>query len=205
MPHDYDAKLRVFVKRDTGKQVSRARVRGLIDDLTERVQRDAKNLAVKFESGSINLAEFEIGMRELLKSGHIIASSIGRGGLERMTLSDWGRVGSKIKWQYQYLARFARKIEQGRISKVLTANRAQLYASSLHISFYNSVSKEGQKGPEDDRPKVRRILNAQESCPDCEHYAGLGWIDADEMPELGELQCGDYCKCDLEFQDDVAQ
>lgn len=202
MPHDYHAKSRKFINRDTGKEVSRARVRGLIDKLVERVQRDSKSIAVRFERGDINLAEFEIQMRELLKSGHIIAASIGRGGRARMTLSDWGRVGAKIKWQNGYLAKFARKIEQGRISKIVTASRAQLYASSLHISFYNSFSKEGGKGPEDNRPRVRRELNAEESCPDCVHYASLGFISVDEMPELGELQCGDFCKCDLVFSDD---
>src|SRR3954467_2552266 len=135
MAHDYDAQLRAFVNRDTGRTVSRAKVRSLIDDLTTTVQKDAKTIATKFESGGINLAEFELQMRELLKSGHIIAASIGRGGRLRMTQADWGRVGAKLKWQYGYLSKFARKIERGSISKILTANRAQAYASALHITF----------------------------------------------------------------------
>lgn len=201
MPHDYDPKSRKFVNRDTGRTVSRAKVRSLIDDLTATVQKDAKTIATKFESGGINLAEFEIAMRDLLKSGHIIAASIGRGGRLRMTQADWGRVGAKLKWQYGYLSKFARKIERGSISKILTANRAQAYASALHITFYQSFAVEGEQA--DERPKVRRILNAKESCDDCVHYASLGFISVDAMPELGSLSCGDFCKCDLEFEDDV--
>src|SRR4051794_18174699 len=110
MPHDYDPKARRFVKPD-GRVISREKVRGLIDALTETVQKDAKSIASKFERGDITLAQFEIEMRSLLKSGHIIAASIGRGGRARLTQADWGRVGYKIKWQYGYLSKFARKIE----------------------------------------------------------------------------------------------
>lgn len=198
MPHDYDPKSRRFVK--DGRVISRDKVRGLIDALTTTVQKDAKSIAGKFERGDITLAQFELEMRSLLKSGHIIAASIGRGGRIRLTQADWGRVGYKIKWQYGYLSKFARKIEGGRISKILTASRAQKYASALRVTFYQMFAKEGEMAER--RPKVRRILNAQESCSECLHYASLGFISVDEMPALGELECGDFCKCDLEFEDE---
>lgn len=199
LPYDYNRQKRRFVDA-SGRTIPLREVRAQIDKLTAFVQQEARALAAQFEAGRITLAEFELGMRELLKSGHIIAASVGRGGRKRLTQADWGRVGAKVKWQYEFLAKFTRKIGQGKISKILTANRAQKYASALRITFYQTFGIEREGDP--DTPRVRRILNAQESCEECVAYADMGFIPVDEMPELGELECGDFCKCDLEFEND---
>ena len=199
MPHDYDPQRKRFVKN--GETTDPKEVRALIDKLTETVKKDAKRIAKRYETNKITLAQFKKEMQDLLRSGHIVAASVGKGGRERMTQRDWGKVGAKIKWQYGYLDKFVKKIEQGRISKILTANRAQAYASALHITYYQSNATENKP----DKPLVRRVLNAKESCDGCSQYAAMGWIPVDEMPELGELECGDFCKCDLVFRDDDEQ
>lgn len=201
MPHDYDPQRKRFVK--DGQTIDPKEVRALIDKLTETVQKDAKRIAKRYETNKITLAQFKKEMQLLLRSGHIVAASVGKGGRDRMTQADWGKVGAKIKWQYGYLDKFAKKIESGRISKIHTANRAQSYASALHVTFYESFATENAKVDKGkDEPLVRRVLNAKESCAGCSKYAAKGWIPVAEMPLLGELECGDFCKCDLEFKDD---
>lgn len=198
MPHDYDPKTHRFVR--DGRPVSPAAVRGEIDRLTEYVSKQAARIGERYAKGSINIAQFEIDMRELLRSAHIVSSAIGKGGRVRMAASDWGRLGAKLRSEYSYLATFVRRLGRGAVEKIAAPWRAQKYASAVRVSFYQSVRSEHKDDP--GKVKVRRILNAKESCPDCIHFASLGWIDPEEQPEIGELQCGPYDLCDLEFEDD---
>lgn len=207
MPDDFDAKLRYFISQ--GRRRTRAELRKAIDTLTEAVATEAKHYAAQLAAGEITLDVFYASMGELLKSAHIVASTVGRGGIARMTTADWSRVAAKIEWQYGYLKRFGRKIADDVLKGPASANRAAAYSSALHVSYYNSVYADQTDRPTDvPRDKngkeilVRRDLNAAESCPDCVAVAGDGWIPVDEMPLLGTLECQDFCKCDLIFSDD---
>jgi hypothetical protein len=207
-PYDFDEKRKRFRDKD-GRLVSRREVRPLIDKLTNTVAKDAAKIANRYQSGQINLAQFEIEMRELLKSGHIIASSVGRGGRERMTLSDWAKVGNKIKWQNQYLSRFARKIGQGKIAKIATASRARSYASSIYISYANAfqtAQTEFVAGGGDINPEREMLCyleqNSEEGCVECTADAAAGPMPVSEMGELGSRICGDFCKCEIIFEDE---
>lgn len=202
MPHDYDPKQKAFIR--DGRKVSRLAVRAEIDKLTEHVAKEAARLAKSYSSGGLTLTQFETSMRELLKSAHIIAASVGKGGRIRMTQADWGRVGAKIKWQNGYLSKFARKIGKGSISEIASASRARSYASSIYISFAGTYREsqtefvEGGKNP----ALVRLITNSEEGCQECADDEAEGWMSVDDMKELGTRICGDFCKCDLEFQDE---
>lgn len=208
MPHDYIRSERRY--RDAnGKPVSRNELRGLIDKLTTHVEKEAAKLAKSYTAKRISLAEFHTGMRELLKSAHIVASTVGRGGRAMMTQADWGRVGAKVKWQFSYLEKFTRKLGAGRLSEALSASRARAYASSIYISFANSFqeSQVEKLEPSGDQTKdenilVRLITNSEEGCPECAADEALGWMKPEDMGELGSRICGDFCKCTLEFSDE---
>jgi hypothetical protein len=167
---DYDLKARRFRDGTTGKLVSRSGVRGLIDKLLDTVRSDAAKIAGRYESGSINLAQF----------------------------------GAKIKWQYQYLAKFTRKLEQGRISKIATASRARSYASSVFVSFSNMFQKAQTEFVQDGKnpARVRLVTNSQEGCTECAADEAEGWMSVDDMKEIGTRICGDFCRCDLIFEDE---
>ena len=201
-PHDYLPGKHQFRDAATGRLVRRREVKQEIDKLIRHIKEKAKTYAEQVDSGQITPAEFEIEMRELLKSGHIIAASVGRGGRERMNQSDWGWVGSKIKWQYGYLRKFTDKVIKGKVKSPVTPARAQKYASSIYISFYQTVARDNQESGSKDKVLVKRVLNAKESCPDCRHYAAKGYIPVSEQPLLGELSCGDFCRCDLVFKNE---
>jgi len=198
MPHDYSPKTKRFVG------VSRLAVRGEINKLSDHVAEEAARLAKSYKNGSLTLLEFETEMRSLLKSAHIIAASVGKGGRDRMLQSDWGRVGAKIKWQNGYLSKFARKIERGTVSDIATVSRARSYASSIYISFANTFQEsQTEFVAEGKNPAmVRLITNSAEGCQECADDEAEGWMSVDDMKELGSRLCGDFCKCDLEFSDE---
>ena len=206
MPDDFDLSTRRYVTA-SGRVRSRAEIRAAIDKLTERVKREAKRLASAYYSGSINEAEFVLQMRELLKSGHIISATVGRGGKARMTQSDWGKVGAKLKWQYKYLDRFARQIKAGMVSEKRVASRAQLYPNSFWISYQKATHQEYKDAVESpDIPTanlVRLVTNSKEGCAECAADESMGWVPADVLDEIGSRECGDHCKCSIEYMDDV--
>lgn len=202
MQHDYSIKQKAFYTG--GKKVSRQAVRKEINALTGHVSKESARIAGRLREGTIRLPEFELQMRELLKSAHIVASSVGKGGRALMTQADWGRVGAKIKWQYGYLQKFARKIERGGISEAALSARAKSYASSIFVSFSNTFQEaqtdfvEGGKNP----LLARLVTNSKEGCVECEADAAEGWVSIDDVSPIGSRLCGDFCLCDLEFSDD---
>lgn len=209
MPHDYVRKQRLY-RDDNGNYVTRRELKARIDNLTEYVSKEASRIAVSFDAGDISAAEFVSEMRELLKSGHIVASSVGRGGLDLMEAADWGKVGAKIRWQYGYLDKFARKLERGTLSKANTLNRAKSYVNSIYISYAEAFQKSqsevlelGGKVVTDENMLCMLVQNSEEGCPECTADADAGWMPVSEMEELGSRQCGDFCRCEILFEDEL--
>ena len=201
MAHDYSPKQKAFYK--DGKKVSRHAVRTEIDKLTEYVAAESGRIAKRYQAGG-TIAQFQQEMRELLKSAHLIAASVGKGGRARMTQKDWGRVGAKIRWQYGYLEKFARKVAKGSITEIATVSRAKSYANAIYISFAKTFHEsQTEFVAEGKNPaKARLVTNSAEGCQECADDEAMGWVSVDDLKFLGERLCGDFCKCDIEFADD---
>lgn len=170
-----------------------------MDKLVALVADKAKHLGERYERGELSLTEFHIEMRELLKSGHVAAASIGKGGWRRMTLADWGTVGAKLKSEYGFLSRFVQKLEKGKVDKIITPNRAKRYADGVVMSYHKTMRQEHS---ETGGIKVRLVTNSREGCQECAADESRGWVDPSDMAELGTRICQNFCKCDLIFSDD---
>ncbi len=203
MPHDWDSNKRQY--RSPNGYISRREVKAAIDRLSKHVTKESARIAKLYEEGG-TAAEFQSAMRELLKSGHIVASSVGRGGRQQMTPADWARVGRKINWQYKYLDRFSRQLERGKFN---TANRARQYVNAIYISYSDSLmtaQKEFIESGGDTNPKGEMLCyleqNSEEGCSECEADAAAGPMPVSEMGEIGSRICGDFCKCLIIFEDE---
>lgn len=131
MPVEYSSNRKAFFEGD--KRLPYQLVRSEIDSLVSEVKDQAKSLAARAWNKEITPRVFESEMQDLLRSAHVAAASVGRGGLKRMTQRDWRRVGTKLEWQFGFLKKFSRKI--GTLSQAQAQSRAQLYAASVYISF----------------------------------------------------------------------
>jgi hypothetical protein len=203
MPYLYSRRFKRFLTR-SGTPVSRLAVRDEVDKLIRHVGNESQKLANKFLQNRLTLQQFETQTSELLKAGHITAASIGRGGIGRMSQKDWEAVGAKIAWQNDYLSRFAKRIEAGTVSPRMTNYRAGLYADALFTSFSNTFFKEGKsdipEGKNAERCKLK--TNSIEGCKECAADEARGWISVDDMKPIGTRICGDFCKCDIIFEND---
>ncbi len=180
-----------------GQFISRATVRREINKAVDKTSKMMRQVGKDFNAGKINLPEFQIQMADLVKGINILTASIGRGGKNMMRPNDWGTVGAKVREQYKYLNKFARDIELGKVSPVQIENRAGLYAKQSRAGYFRA---EMDVAIDAGLTEARRIQNSKEGCPGCDHYASVGWIPIEEMPNIGELECKGFCLCVLEYR-----
>lgn len=98
----------------------------------QRFVDDLDVIAEQLYRGRITLGMWEEDMRTRLREYLVGAASIGKGGRELMTSSDWGKVGVELKRQYRWLHGFAKDIYGNRETVSLEAikARAHLYANA---------------------------------------------------------------------------
>jgi hypothetical protein len=198
MPVVYNEQTKQF-ERD-GEVIETAAILLLIDKLLGATKREAKRISAKLDAGTITLEQWRESMATLLRNAHIVAASVGRGGVDRMTSADWQKVNKKVQWQYGYLALFAKAIAAGVVVNI--GARAAKYASAVFVS-YSSAFRESQIESKTDKMLCRLVTNSKEGCSECADDEAAGWMPVDEMSEIGSRICGDYCLCQIEFEDEI--
>lgn len=131
----YDPRIHNFRDLGTGRIVSRKKVQVWSDDFIDTTGGDSDALVNMMTAGTLDLAEWERRMRELIKETYIAEYMLGRGGLEQMTFRDWGILGYELRDQYAFLSNFAADIAAGRLSPAQIKNRARMYVDGAHKMF----------------------------------------------------------------------
>ena len=135
MPWVYDPRTFNYRDDETGRFVSSADVIEISSLALDRTLPIAVQLASLLATDQLALRDWEILMREEIKSVYISQYLLGRGGLNRMTQRDWGSIGGMLKRQYQYLNRFSREIARGTLTQGQIAARSQMYFNSARQAF----------------------------------------------------------------------
>lgn len=181
-----------------GRFVSRGKARGLLDAYTDRISDRAAGLSEKLARGEISVGEWETGMRGLIKRTHAVHAAAARGGWERMTPSDWGRVGSVVKEQYRYLRSFSADVALGVVPRTgALAVRARLYAEAGRRSHFDTERRlmVGRGYVEE-----RSVLGVADHCAGCESAAAQGWQPIGSLPPIGERDCLVRCRCHFDYR-----
>ena len=136
-------------------------------------------------------------MRDNLKSIHLTSGALAQGGWAQMSPADFGRVGTRLKEQYQFLGKFAREIEGGLPLDGNFRNRVKLYAQSGRVS-YDAIQraemlKRGMK-------EEKNILHPADHCVDCLQQAALGWVPIGTLTLIGQRRCKSNDRCTKEFR-----
>lgn len=122
-------------------------------------------LASQYARGTLNLQQWQAGMRQEICVNFVNEYMLGRGGRNNMTPGDWGRIGQRVQVQYRYLESFAAEISTGRLSDAQIAARARMYVEASSQAY-------------------ERGNAAARGAPDLPHYPGDG-----------STQCRSNCKC----------
>ena len=102
-----------------------------LDELTEMVD----DYAAMLDQGRMTTAGFESEMRRRIKNAYVAEYTLGKGGVERMTQSDYGTLGNLLKRQYGFLRSYLDDVAEGRETKGTAANRARNFLGSARQAF----------------------------------------------------------------------
>ena len=173
-------------------------MRGDLDKYIDAKNRGLDALTNQLRNREISLADWQLQVRAEIKSMHINAAMVARGGRDQMTPADWGRTGRELRNQYEYLDKWAADIASGKVKLDGRANvRAQLYGDASRSTYeQNRRAVASMNG----YTQERRILHAKESCTDCLEYAARGWQPIGTLPRIGESVCRTNCKCTFEYK-----
>jgi hypothetical protein len=118
-----------------------------------------------------------------------------RGGWAQLGQAEYGRIGSIVREQYDYLYRFALDIQSGKQQLTGVENRALMYVDAGRRSFgKQQLVTERNAGYDEERS----IRHSRDSCDGCVGEAARGWQPIGSLIPIGERDCLSRCLCTIE-------
>lgn len=186
-----------YVDTVTGRFVGRTQIRSALDTAIQNGTRAISVLGEDLRAGDISLEEWQVAMREQLKSQHLSSAALARGGFDQMTQADYGRVGGQVASQYRYLNNFVSEIKAGLPFDGTFTNRVKLYSEASRTTYESTARDVADEGGASEE---RNILGAADHCAECVALTDDGWVPIDTMPPPGRRECGNNCKCRMVYR-----
>jgi hypothetical protein len=125
----------------SGRVLTEAALNEVRDAYLEEVTELIDDYATMLDEGRWTTATFESEMRRRLKNAYVAEYTLGKGGVERMTQSDYGRLGNLLKAQYGYLRGYLDDLSNGKETRGQAANRARNFIGSARQAFSRGRAK----------------------------------------------------------------
>jgi hypothetical protein len=186
----------------TGRFVPEGAVREAVDQVVDAGTERIAGLTRQLQAGALPLARWQVGVASELKALHVATAMVANGGRASMAPGDYGRVGARLREQYQFLGRFAADVASGTqpLDGRLLA-RAGLYGQAARAGFEAERRRlAGIRGQQAER----NILHARESCAECREQTRRGWVPFGSLVPIGERICLTRCKCTLGYRQAAA-
>lgn len=190
-----------YINARTGRFVPRSEIRAQLDKVIDASTEAMRGLSQQLRDGAINLADWQMGMMQQIKTTHLAGAAMQRGGWQQMTQADFGRVGRIVRAEYRFLGQFANEIASGKVKldgRLLV--RASQYGQAGRETYLTFWGLEGDKRGFDEE---RSILNPAEHCQDCIDQAAKGFQPRGQMIPIGRRQCRANDKCSVELRNSV--
>lgn len=198
----WNIKAAQYADRVTGRFVSRQLIRDQLENVVDASSQVMRALSQQHRNGEISLADWQIQMMQQVKTTHLAAAAMQRGGWQQMSQADFGRVGRAVRTEYDFLRKFAGQIASGKqkLDGSFT-RRAALYGQQgrpTYVTFWDSTA--AQRGFDEERS----ILQPAEHCTECvsedaKGFRKIGRKSGGMIP-IGRRICRSNDKCLKEFR-----
>lgn len=181
-----------------GRFVPRTQVVGALEKTLEKTRRRLQEVALDLRAGNLTVGRWQQATRALVKDLHLYSGALAKGGWDQMSPADWGRLGPRLKAQYQYLDRFAAQVASGEVpldGRFL--QRVDLYGQSGRGTYWKTRGKAQEEGG---ATEEQSILNPADHCEECLSEAARGWVPIGTLVPIGERICKANCKCEFEYR-----
>lgn len=155
---------------------------------------DFATLAQSLIDGKITIAQWQTGMRDIIRVIHREATILAYGGAQNVTPSVWGYLGSLVKKQYRFLDNFADEIAanpeawlNGRLFI-----RMEMYGKADFNTFELMLQRKAQL---EGKTEERRVLGVADHCDCCVEQAAQGWQPIGTLRDIGDCTCLTNCRC----------
>lgn len=196
----WDAVSKRYRDIETGHYMPRTQVLGYVDQSLKASTVASSQLAGFVGDKALAPKDFATFFRDELKKEYIRQYTLGIGGREQMTHSDWGKVGAMLQEQYKYLRNFEKDLATKELTPEQIASRSEMYVNSAREAFETAHAKNAKAlglGEE------AWILGMAEHCDKCLEYAGMGWqpVGTFPTPGAGATPCLTNCQCHKAYRD----
>lgn len=199
MAFAYDPVSDRYRDASTGRFVPERTVNAWIADFGRAAGSEMSAHTSRLVTGTLSLAEWESGMRAMVKDAHLAAAMAAHGGRQRMSQSDYGYVGSQVKEQYERLNAWARELGSGAAPLDGRAEaRAALYGKAAHSTGAKMLARDRQRSG---ARRERNVLGDAEHCSGCLAATGRGWVPLGTLPPVGSRDCRANDRCRIEYSD----
>ena len=131
----WDRKTKRYRNTKTGRFITNAKMTQLRDEFAERSKREIAALARRLAEKEITVQAWEKAMRAQMKAAIGAQWMFGRGGVNAMDASDWGKAGKDAKDASTFLRGFAKDVAAGKHTEKGIVNRAGMYFDSTIASY----------------------------------------------------------------------
>lgn len=195
MPFLFDAAIGRYRDTDSGRLIPESRVRLAVDQVADLASKRLAALSQRVLTGELRLSEWQLEAMRVVKTANVAAGVIARGGKARMTPSDWGYLGRRIRDEYAYLRGMASDVESG--AQVLDGRfpaRSRLYGQGARVTFEAVRSRDAAGYG---YQQERSVLHPAEHCAGCIGEAARGWVDVGTLIPIGSRTCLSNCRCTI--------
>jgi hypothetical protein len=179
-----------------GKSVSIATVRDYVRRIEKRVGKRLLDLTDQLEKGEITVRQWREGFERNVTSAHILAAALAMGSIRTAARSV--NTQKIVSGEMSRIGDLAKRVKDGTAgTPSRMRGRITFYLTTVSVT-YGVIEQLVQKTV-GQKTEARRIRRASESCSGCIAYA-YRWMPINEMPRIGSLNCGTWCRCYLEYR-----
>jgi hypothetical protein len=181
-----------------GRFVARTRITDLLGDAINQNERQMLRNVTAYSEGGIDPRTWAITQSAMLKREYLQNAALGAGGWDRLTASDYGRIGGKLRAEYGRIANLAGQIAAGEVTLPQALNRVHMEQGGARSIFF-ATDRDHKPAPDVGIVRIqRRVLGEAEHCDDCVGFYEQGWQPEGALPVPGEGSiCNGNCRCDL--------
>jgi len=184
-----------------GEAVEDRVVRSALDEALEEAAGKVEQLTSRLAEGEISLAQWQQSMAREVKSVHLNAGALTKGGFDELTQRDFGQIGGRIRDELEYLRGFASDIEDGTQALDGSAvRRAKMYPRKGRKTHHKLHRREMQKIGYN---QEQNVLGIAEHCAECVELTTRGddgWVPNGTLTPIGDRTCLSNCKCSIKYR-----
>ena len=195
-PWRYDPNAGRF-RSPAGRFLSSRDVRNAVDRRLDDASKAIAALSDGYRQGQITGAAWMRGMRDAIRETHLMSALAAKGGRAGLTSQDYGRLGARIKHEYQWLRDFGAQINSGaQRTDGTMLNRAKLYGQAGRGTFDQFDADEKRRlGYDEERNVLDQDAAHCTGFNSCPEQTALGWVPIGTLTEIGTRKCGRNDRC----------